>query len=81
VLALRAVLDDLGPDPSMDRLMASDVEFHRLIAVGSGNASLASLLDSVRRSTYRARIWRGLTQSGGGGGGRGGGPPPPSLMS
>lgn len=64
VLALRAVLDDLGPEPSMDRLMASDVEFHRLIAVGSGNASLASLLDSVRRSTYRARIWRGLTQSG-----------------
>jgi GntR family transcriptional regulator, transcriptional repressor for pyruvate dehydrogenase complex len=64
VFALRQVLDDLGPEPSIDRLMAGDVEFHRLIAVGSGNASLASLLDSVRRSTYRARIWRGLTQGG-----------------
>jgi GntR family transcriptional regulator, transcriptional repressor for pyruvate dehydrogenase complex len=64
VSALRCVLDDLGPDPSMDRLMAGDVEFHRLIAEGSGNSSLASLLDSVRRSTYRARIWRGLTQGG-----------------
>lgn len=64
VCALRRVLDDLGPEPSMDDLMAGDVEFHRLIAEGSANSSLASILDSVRRSTYRARVWRGLTQSG-----------------
>ena len=60
---LRKLLDDLGPAPSVEDLLASDVEFHRLIAVGSGNRALASIIDSLRQPTYRARIWRGLTQS------------------
>jgi GntR family transcriptional repressor for pyruvate dehydrogenase complex len=64
IQALRRVLDEVGPDPSMDTLMAGDVEFHRLIADGSGNVPMSTLLDGIRRSTYRARIWRGLTQSG-----------------
>jgi len=34
-----------------------------LIAVGSGNRALASIVDGLRQQTYRARIWRGLTQS------------------
>lgn len=63
IAALRGLLDELGPDPSVDALLANDVEFHRLIAVGSGNRVLASIIDSLRQPTYRARVWRGLTQS------------------
>jgi GntR family transcriptional repressor for pyruvate dehydrogenase complex len=63
VAGLRKLLDDLGPQPSVADLLASDVEFHRLIAVGSGNRALASIIDSLRQPTYRARIWRGMTQS------------------
>jgi GntR family transcriptional repressor for pyruvate dehydrogenase complex len=63
VAALRHLLDELGPEPPVEDLLANDVEFHRLIAVGSGNRALASIIDSLRQPTYRARIWRGLTQS------------------
>ncbi|GAA3109184.1 DNA-binding FadR family transcriptional regulator [Kribbella aluminosa] len=64
VAAMRALLDDLGEDPSADDQLACDVEFHRLLAIGSGNRTLASILESFRQPTYRARIWRGLTQTG-----------------
>ena len=63
IAALRKLLDDLGPEPSVEDLLTSDVEFHRLVAVGSGNRALASIIDSLRQPTYRARIWRGLTQN------------------
>jgi DNA-binding FadR family transcriptional regulator len=63
IAVLRGLLDELGPEPSVDALLANDVEFHRLIAVGSGNRALASIIDSLRQPTYRARVWRGLTQS------------------
>ncbi|WP_427889714.1 FadR/GntR family transcriptional regulator [Kribbella sp. GL6] len=64
VAAMRALLDDLGEDPSADDQLACDVEFHRLLAIGSGNRTLASIIESLRQPTYRARIWRGLTQTG-----------------
>jgi DNA-binding FadR family transcriptional regulator len=63
IAALRTLLDELGPEPSVEDLLASDVEFHRLLAIGSGNRALASIIDSLRQPTYRARIWRGLTQN------------------
>jgi GntR family transcriptional repressor for pyruvate dehydrogenase complex len=63
IAVLRELLDDLGPDPSVEDLLTNDVEFHRLIAVGSGNRALASIIDGLRQQTYRARIWRGMTQS------------------
>jgi GntR family transcriptional repressor for pyruvate dehydrogenase complex len=62
--ALRAVLDGLDADPPIEELVTSDVEFHRLIAVGSGNSVLCSLIESLSGPTTRARIWRGLTQEG-----------------
>src|SRR5919201_994717 len=40
------------------------VEFHRGIALGSGNTVLCSLIESLSGPTTRARIWRGLTQEG-----------------
>ncbi|MDF6022078.1 FadR/GntR family transcriptional regulator [Streptomyces sp. JH34] len=60
--ALSAQLDALGPDPSVEALVAGDLEFHRGIARHSGNSVLCSLLDGLSGPTTRARVWRGLTQ-------------------
>jgi GntR family transcriptional repressor for pyruvate dehydrogenase complex len=64
IAALRRMLDELGPSPSVEALVANDLEFHRAIAAGSGNAALCSLIDGLSGPTTRARIWRGLTQEG-----------------
>ena len=61
---LRALLGELGPHPGVEDLVASDLEFHRRIAACSGNAVLCSLLETLSGPTTRARVWRGLTQSG-----------------
>jgi GntR family transcriptional repressor for pyruvate dehydrogenase complex len=61
---LRKILAVLDEDPTVEELVANDLEFHRKIAVGSGNSVLASLIDSLSGPTARARIWRGLTQEG-----------------
>lgn len=60
--ALSYRLDELGDDPSVEELVASDLEFHRGIVHSSGNSVLCSLLDGLSGPTTRARIWRGLTQ-------------------
>jgi DNA-binding FadR family transcriptional regulator len=64
VARLQAVLDQLGTTPTIEALVANDLEFHRQIAAGSGNAVLCSLIDGLSGPTTRARIWRGLTQEG-----------------
>lgn len=60
--ALEGKLDALGPQPSVEELVASDLEFHRGIVQGSGNSVLCSLLDGISGPTTRARVWRGITQ-------------------
>ncbi|TQJ47926.1 FadR family transcriptional regulator [Streptomyces sp. NBC_00080] len=60
--ALDAQLDKLGADPSVEELVAGDLEFHRGIVQSAGNSVLCSLLDGLSGPTTRARIWRGLTQ-------------------
>ncbi|GAA1630592.1 FadR/GntR family transcriptional regulator [Catellatospora bangladeshensis] len=62
VAKLYTVVDAIGPDASLEELVANDLEFHRLIAAGTGNAVLCSLIDGMSGPTTRARIWRGLTQ-------------------
>lgn len=64
VASLRDLLSSLDDDPTIEALVANDLEFHRRIAVGSGNTVLCSLLDGLSGPTTRARIWRGLTQEG-----------------
>ena len=64
VAELGRVLASLDHDPGVDALVANDLEFHRRIAVGSGNQVLCSLLENLSVPTTRARIWRGLTQEG-----------------
>jgi GntR family transcriptional regulator, transcriptional repressor for pyruvate dehydrogenase complex len=60
----RRHLDSLAAEPSVEELVANDMEFHRLIAAGSRNQVLCSLVDGLRHPTYRARVWRGFTQEG-----------------
>ncbi|GAA3456619.1 FadR/GntR family transcriptional regulator [Dactylosporangium matsuzakiense] len=64
IVTLRSVLDELGTDPTIEALVANDLEFHRLIAAGSGNAVLCSLIDGLSGPAARARTWRGMTQEG-----------------
>jgi GntR family transcriptional regulator, transcriptional repressor for pyruvate dehydrogenase complex len=64
IAKLQSVLDQLGDSPSIEALVANDLEFHRQIAASSGNAVLCSLIDGLSGPTTRARIWRGLTQEG-----------------
>lgn len=47
-----------------DRLMESDIAFHRVIAQASGNPVLAALIESLASRTVRGRLWRGLTEEG-----------------
>jgi GntR family transcriptional regulator, transcriptional repressor for pyruvate dehydrogenase complex len=64
IAKLRMIMGGLGPDPSVEALVTNDLEFHRLIAAGTGNTVLCSLIDGISGPTTRARIWRGLTQEG-----------------
>jgi len=64
VAALGAVLADLDENASLEELVDNDLEFHRRIAGGAGNAVLCSLLEGLSGPTRRARIWRGLTEQG-----------------
>jgi DNA-binding FadR family transcriptional regulator len=53
--------DDKSP---VQELVDVDTEFHRRVALGSGNQMLASMIESVAGPTHRARVWRGITQHG-----------------
>ncbi|NUT39697.1 MAG: FadR family transcriptional regulator [Thermoactinospora sp.] len=64
IAELRAILDDLPADPTIEQLVQNDLRFHHRIARGSGNSVLCSFVESLAGPTQRARIWRGLTQEG-----------------
>jgi GntR family transcriptional regulator, transcriptional repressor for pyruvate dehydrogenase complex len=64
VEGLQALLDSLGPNPDPEELVQKDVEFHRRIVASAGNSVLASLLESMSGPMTRARVWRGITQTG-----------------
>lgn len=61
---LGRLLDSLGPHPDVEDLVANDLEFHRRISACCGNSVLCSLLESLSGPTFRARVWRGITQAG-----------------
>jgi GntR family transcriptional regulator, transcriptional repressor for pyruvate dehydrogenase complex len=64
VAGLRELLDSLGPNPDPEDLVKKDVEFHRRIVACAGNSVLSSLLESMSGPMTRARVWRGITQTG-----------------
>ncbi len=59
---LGKILDAVTVESPVDDFVATDLEFHRKIAVGAGNSVLASLVDNMSLPTARARIWRGMTE-------------------
>lgn len=58
-LELQACLDQMRSAPSHEVVVTYDARFHAVIAVASGNATLASMLGGVSSQTIRARVWRG----------------------
>lgn len=65
----RSALDDAAQilaadEVDHDRLLETDIAFHRVIAMASGNPVLAALIATLASRTARARLWRGLTQEG-----------------
>ena len=62
--ALAALIEPINAATDLNDLISTDLEFHRQIAVASGNPVLASLIESLSAPTLRARVWRGLTQEG-----------------
>lgn len=62
IAALRATMEDIDNETSVEQLVEHDLIFHSLITAAAKNSYLASVLDALSSSTVRARIWRGLTQ-------------------
>jgi GntR family transcriptional regulator, transcriptional repressor for pyruvate dehydrogenase complex len=61
---LGLLVDSNSAATDLNDLIATDLAFHRQIAIGSGNPALASLIENLSAPTLRARVWRGLTQEG-----------------
>jgi GntR family transcriptional regulator, transcriptional repressor for pyruvate dehydrogenase complex len=59
---LGKLLEAVTVDSPVDDFVATDLEFHKKIAIGSGNSVLASLVDNMSMPTARARVWRGMTE-------------------
>ena len=59
---LGKILDSVSVNSPVEDFVATDLEFHRRIAQGSGNSVLASLVDNMSLPTARARVWRGMTE-------------------
>jgi GntR family transcriptional repressor for pyruvate dehydrogenase complex len=59
---LGEVLATADVNSPVEEFVAADLEFHRKIALGAGNAVLASLVDNMSVPTTRARLWRGMTE-------------------
>lgn len=64
VAELRAEVDRITLETSVDELVRHDSAFHRDIVRASGNRYLSGLVESLSGQTVRARFWRGLTQRG-----------------
>jgi len=64
---LEKILSDIDAGLKTGRLdpesfIDADAAFHRQIAVASGNAALAALIDSLMTRTLRGRLWRAITE-------------------
>jgi DNA-binding FadR family transcriptional regulator len=61
------VVDDIlegGPEMNLEAFIDADTEFHRIIARASGNPPLAAVIDALVGRTFRARLWRAISQHG-----------------
>ncbi len=60
ITTLRDLTSKASALTDVEKLVAYDLEFHRLITVECGNPVLASLVEQFTVPTTRARVWRGL---------------------
>jgi GntR family transcriptional regulator, transcriptional repressor for pyruvate dehydrogenase complex len=61
---LHRLIDAAARCATIEDFVDNDLEFHRKLALASRNPVLASMLDSLASRTSRARIWRGVMQTG-----------------
>jgi GntR family transcriptional repressor for pyruvate dehydrogenase complex len=59
--ALEASLERMDVAQTTQQFMDADLEFHRIIINAAGNATLASLVQSLSGGMIRARLWRTIT--------------------
>ena len=62
--ALAASLARMEAAETTQAFIAADEEFHRIIVLASGNATLASLIQNLSGGTLRARLWRSVREQG-----------------
>ena len=55
---------DTEPDMDLEAFIEADAQFHRIIAHASGNPPLAAVIDALVGRTFRARLWRAISQRG-----------------
>ena len=63
LVGLRFQLERLLEADSLEEILGADLTFHGLIAAASGNAMLASLLETFSATTYRARYLKSRLES------------------
>lgn len=61
---VRACLDGIGADGSLEETVAADLAFHRAIVALTGNATLLAINDGLSSRTFRTRVWRGHREAG-----------------
>lgn len=62
-LRLLAECLDRMRDARDEELVVHDAEFHATVAAASGNRTMASILNGLSSKTFRARVWRSLTDA------------------
>ncbi len=62
--ALERLLAAADADGSIEDLVRHDLAFHQAVVEAGGNEYLSRLVESMQSGTVRARVWRGITQTG-----------------
>lgn len=58
---LTAMVEDVD-ETDVEGLVRHDLAFHHAVVAAARNPYLTSLVDGLSSETFRARVWRGLTQ-------------------
>ncbi|MDF1479419.1 FadR/GntR family transcriptional regulator [Leifsonia sp. H3M29-4] len=60
----RVLIAAEGSEDDVEAFIRADTEFHRIIARASGNPPLAAIIDTLVGRTFRARLWRAISDRG-----------------
>lgn len=64
VTRLRQILAETHAHSTVEELVESDMRFHRTLNAACGNSYLAATIEGISGATSRARVWRGITETG-----------------